>query len=132
MKHENIVFPSEEYIRDDIWVMYVDGVNSMICELHHPDFSRDTDQYYHNYNGCGLTYNLEMNLFQDRLICMNVPFKSRSNNYKVKFVEHCLRDKLKEIGKKSLGEKIYNGNKNEIITFNAFDCDTVTKFKARA
>ena len=112
--------------------MYVDGVNSMICELHHPYFSWDTEQYYHNYNGCGLTYNVGMKLFQDRLICMNGPFKARSNNDKVKFVEHYLRDKLKEIGKKSLGEKIYNGHKNEIITFNAFDCDTVTKFKARA
>ena len=47
-------------------------------------------------------------------------------------MEHGLRDNLKKIGKKALGEKIYNGHPNEISTFNAFDCDAVTRFKARA
>ena len=41
LKHKNIVFPSEEEIRYDIWVMYVDGVNCMTCELCQPEFSRD-------------------------------------------------------------------------------------------
>ena len=47
-------------------------------------------------------------------------------------MEHVLRDKLKTIVKKALGDKIYNGNPNETSTFNSFDCDEVTKFKARA
>ena len=62
LKHKKRVFPSEEDIRDDIWVMCVDGVNCMICERHHPEFSRDTEQHDHKYNGCGLTYNLGMNI----------------------------------------------------------------------
>ena len=43
LKHENIVFPSDEEIRYDIWVMYVDGVNCMTCERRQPDFYRDNE-----------------------------------------------------------------------------------------
>ena len=63
---------------------------------------------------------------------MNVLFKYGANSDKGNFVEHGLRDKLKTIGKKALGDKIYNGHPNEISTFNAFGCDAVTKFKACA
>ena len=112
--------------------MYVDGVNCMNCERRHPDFSRDTEQYVHKLIGCGLIYELGMHLFQGRLIWMNGPFKNGANNDKGDFVEHGLRDKLKEIGNKALGDKIYYGPPNEISTVNAFDCGTVTKFEARS
>ena len=110
----------------------MDGVNCMTFERCHPDFYRDTEKYDHKLNGCGLNYDIGMHLFQDGLIWINGPYKSGDNNDRGNFVEHVLRDKLKTIVKKALGDKIYNGNPNEISTFNAFDCDEVTKFKARA
>ena len=82
LKHKKIFLPSEEEIRDNIWMMYVDGVNSMTCEHRHPEFSRDTKQYYHKSNGCGITYEFGTNFFQYRLICRNGPFKAGDNNYK--------------------------------------------------
>ena len=47
-------------------------------------------------------------------------------------ITHGLRDKIKEISKKSLGENIYNGHRNEISTKNAFYSTIIAKFKARA
>ena len=103
----------------------MDGVNCMTCEHRHPEFCMDTERYDHKSNSCGLTYVLGAHIFQYRLIWMNGPFKAGANNYKGNFVKHGLRDKLKEIGKKSLGDKIYNGHPNEISTFIAFVCDAV-------
>ena len=113
-------------IGDDNWIIYVDGVNCMNCELRHPDFSRDTKWDYHKYHGCGITYEHGAQIFQDSLIWINGHFKYGANNDKGNFVKHGMRDDLKEIGKKALGEKIYNGHPNEISIFNAFDCDAVS------
>ena len=63
-------------------MMYVDSVNCMTCERRHLYFSRYIEKYGHNYDGCGLTYELGIHLFQDRLIYMNNPFKYGFNNYK--------------------------------------------------
>ena len=112
--------------------MYVENVNSMTCERRKPYFSRDTEQYYHKSNVCGINYELGMNIFQDTIIWTNGPFKYGSNNDRGKLMEHGLMDKPKEIDNKSLSEKIYNGHPNEIKAFNAFDCDSVKKIKARA
>jgi hypothetical protein len=47
------------------------------------------------------------------------------------FAEKGLKDKLKSIiGKKALGDKIYNGHPAECSTFNAADSEVVSKFKA--
>ena len=99
------------------------------CQL---EFYRDTERYDQKYNGCGITYKIGTHLFDDRLIWMNRPFKDGANNDKGNFVKHGLMDKLKEIVKKALGEKIHNGHPNKTIIFNAFDCDAVAEFKARA
>ena len=120
-----IVFPSEEDIGDDIWMMYVDGVDCITCERFHPEFYRDTKQYDNKSNGCGITYELGTHHFQDRIIWTNGPFKYGANDDKGNFLKHELRDNLKEIFNKSLGEKIYNGHPNVISAFNVFDCDAV-------
>ena len=124
--HRNIVFPIEEEIGDDIWTRYVDGAIFMTCERFHPEFYRDTKRYDQKSNGCGITYDIGDHIFQDRLIWTNGPFKAGSNNEKGNFAKHGLRDKIKEIGKRALGDKIYNFHANEISTFNAFYCDAVT------
>ena len=90
-----IVFPSEEDIEDEIWMMYVDGVDSITCERFHPEFSRDTKQYDNKPNECGITYELGTHLFQDSLILMNGPFKYGANNVRGGLLEHGLREKLK-------------------------------------
>ena len=71
-----------------------------------PDFSRDTEQYNNELNGCILTYELGTHLFQYRLIWMNCPFKYGANNDRGDFVEHGLRDKLKYIGDKEAQIKL--------------------------
>ena len=81
LKYKNRVFPSDEEIRDKIWVLCVDGVHFMTFERRHPDFSRDTEKYDNKSNGCGLTYEIGTHIYQDRIIWMNEPFKygSRGN-----------------------------------------------------
>ena len=62
--------------------MCLEVMNCITFECRNPEFSRDKELYYHKSNGCGLTYELGTHLFQDRIICMNSPFKYGANNDK--------------------------------------------------
>ena len=116
---------------DDIWIMTVDGTTSIINEPRHPEFSQDRKVYSHKKSHAGYTYELGISLFKSKLIWMNGPFKSGAND-KTNFVKHGLKDKLCLVGKKALGDKIYNGHNDEVSTFNAFDSDRVKSLKSRA
>mmetsp|Transcript_60019 Transcript_60019/g.147531 ORF Transcript_60019/g.147531 Transcript_60019/m.147531 type:complete len:123 (+) Transcript_60019:201-569(+) len=62
---------------------------------------------------------------------MNGPFKAGTPDSKV-FRRGGLRRKLKDIGKKAIGDKGYNGCPKECSTFNVMDDRPVAKFKSRA
>ena len=116
---------------DDVWIMTVDGVSSATNEPNHPEFSQDTKAYSHKKKHAGLTYELGISLFSSNLVWMNGPFLSGAND-KTNFVKQGVKQKLKSVKKKALGDKIYNGHPNEISTFNAMDNDVTKRLKSRA
>ena len=62
---------------------------------------------------------------------MNGPFLPGVLNDNQIFADHGLKDKLKSVGKKALGDKIYNGHPEQCSTFNAVDSPAVSTFKGR-
>ena len=111
--------------------MTVDGTSSIINEPTHPEFSQDEKAFSKKKNHAGYTYELGISLFKPKLIWMNGAFKSGAND-KTNFVQEGLKEKLRLVGKKALGDKIYNGHNNEVSTFNAFDSDRIKSLKSRA
>ena len=129
LKEDKIVFPDD--FGDDIWIMTVDGINCEITEPTTREVTKDPKMYDHKHNHSGLTYELGVDLFQSRLIWMNGPFMAGESNDAGRFAKHGLLEKLRAIGKKALGDKIYSGH-DETSTYNAWDSDDVMEFKARA
>jgi hypothetical protein len=53
LKAEKIVWPND-YAQEEIWVIAVDGVHSLINEPSHPTWSQDRQYYSHKFNKAGL------------------------------------------------------------------------------
>ena len=131
LKQEKILFP-DDFKDDDIWICTVDCTDCPIEEICHPTLSQNPELYSFKLNGAGLRYEFGIDLFSSRLMWMNGPFLPGEKNDNTIFAEEGLKAKLSEIGKKALGDKIYNGHPDECSTYNAADGDLVSKFKARA
>mgnify|MGYP000072153520 CR=1 FL=1 len=131
LKADKIAFPDD--FGDDIWIMTVDGTNCAINEPIHPVCSQDTTCFSHKHKRSGLTVELGIHLYENKLIWMNGPIPAGQTNDKGIFaLEGGLMAKLKEIKKKALGDKIYGGDPEQCSTFNAYDCKAVKMFKSRA
>lgn len=129
LKAEVIVWPEDW--GSDIWIITVDGTHCWIEEPQHPDWSQDRTYYSHKYNKAGVNYELGIAIAAPRLVWMNGPFRAGKSDAKI-FRDKGLREKLRSIGKKAIGDRGYNGYKDECSTFNAHDCRGVRKFKSRA
>lgn len=130
MKAEKIVFPDD--FGSDVWILTVDCTDCPIEEIAHPTLSQDKDLFSFKLNGPGLRYEFGIHLFESKLIWFNGPFFPGKGNDNTIFTNHGLKEKLAAIGKKSLGDKIYNGHPKECSTFNACDTKVVSTLKSRA
>lgn len=131
LKTEKIVFPEDW--GDDIWIMSVDGTHCWINEPIHPDWSQDRKFYSHKYNKAGINYELGVSLSSSHLIWMNGPFRAGASDARV-FRKRGLMEKLQALGKKTIGDRGYQGKKYEHVmsTFNCMDSYGTRKFKSRA
>ena len=80
-------------------------VHTFGYEPGHPLFSQDSDYYSHKFNKAGINYELGIALASQRLIWLNGPFPAGRNDLQ-NFNEEGLRDRLKQIGKKAIGDGI--------------------------
>ena len=129
LKDEKIIFP--ENVGTDIWILSVDSTDCPIEEIKHPTLSQNPELFSFKINGAGLRYECGIDLFRSAVIWINGPFKPGVYNDNQIFGQFGLKEKLGDIGKKALGDKIYNGYPDECSTFNAVDSSVVSKFKAR-
>jgi hypothetical protein len=129
LKADVIVWPEDW--GDDIWIVTVDGTHCWIEEPTHPDWSQDSKFYSHKYNKAGVNYELGISIAWSRLVWMNGPFKAGKSDVSI-FRDYGLKDKLRSIEKKAIGDQGYVGHPNECSTYNAHDCRGVRKFKSRA
>jgi len=130
LKHQKIVWPVS-FPDTDVWVVSVDCTDCPIEEIEHPVYSQDKDLFLFKINGAGLRYEYGIDLFSSRVIWMNGPFLPGVFNDNQVFDLKGLHQQLASVGKKALGDKIYNGHPDQCSTFNAVDSEAVRTFKAR-
>jgi hypothetical protein len=129
LKYVKIVWPDDW--GPDIWIITVDGTHCWIHEPQHPEWSQDREYYSHKYAKAGIDYELGISIATSRLVWMNGPFKAGQNDARI-FRDHGLRNRLRAIGKKAIGDRGYQGYHNECSTYNPHDSRNVKKFKSRA
>ena len=115
---------------NNIWIMSVDGTHCWIAEPGHPNFSQDSEYYSHKFNKAGINYELGIALATGKLIWMNGPFKAGRNDLNI-FTQEGLEERLRILGKKSLGDGGYAGHHETVSSPNAHDSYQVKRFKSR-
>jgi hypothetical protein len=81
----------------------------------------------HKYAKAGIDYELGISMTTSHLVWMNGPFKAGQNDARI-FRDHGLRDRLRAIGKKAIGDRGYQGYHNECSTYNPQDSWNVKQF----
>lgn len=116
---------------EDIWVMTVDGTHMWIQEPKHETYSKDPEYFSHKFNKSGINYELGIAIASQKLIWMNGPFKAGRNDLNI-FIEEGLEQRLLLLGKKAIGDGIYQGHNKAVSFPNRCDSYGVAKFKSRA
>ena len=124
LKHKKIVWPDD--FGNDIWIITVDGTHCWIIEPMHPEWSQDKDVFSHKYNKAGINYELGIAISSSDLVWMNGPFNAGQSDKKV-FNEKGLKEMLKSLQKKAIGDQGYNGDYEVVSTYNAHDTRGVKK-----
>ena len=110
--------------------MAVDGTHVRIEEPGHEKYSQDSDYFGHKFNSAGINYEFRICLATRNVIWMNGPFKAGRNNLVI-FVEEGLEERLQSLGKKVIGDGIYQGH--DTISYpNYHNLYGVKKVKSRA
>jgi len=109
----------------------VDGTHFWISKPQHPEWSQDTTYFSHKFGKACVNNELSISISTQQLMWMNGPFPAGQNDVLI-FMKKGLRDKLKLIGKKAIGNGGYCGHQNVISAPNAHDSKFVKKFKSRA
>ena len=132
LKKEKIIWPKEwnRSAHDaPIFIISVDGVHCKVYEPKHPLYSKNKACYSHKFKQAGLTYELALSVYLNRLVWMRGPGKASKHDITV------FREKLlKKIppGKRVIGDNGYRGEKEKVSTPNRHDSPELRKFKSRA
>ena len=129
LKAAKITMPKSFHAKDK-WIMSVDGTHCLINEPIHPELAQDPAFFSHKHQKLGFVYELGICLYESRLIWMNGPFKSGQNDNGI-FAQRGLKALLKQMKKKALGDKAYNGHQEQCATFNSLDSKELKVFKSR-
>lgn len=133
LKEELIVWPATW---DTIFTVTVDGVHFRIKEPTPPpdettgeEYRFDKGYFSHKDGGPGLSYEIAISIFTQRVVWVNGPFKAGKGDLDI--FKSGLKAKIPK-GKRVLGDRGYRGLP-EIISFhNSLDTDEVREFKDRA
>jgi hypothetical protein len=130
LKFKKITWPND-LGGEDIWIVTVNGTHIWLYRPDHPSFSQDSDYYSHKFNKAGINYELGIAIASGKLIWLNGPFNAGKNDLQI-FVGGGPRERLKQLGKKAIGDGIYRGNQDTVSYGNSHDSRQVKKFKSRA
>lgn len=108
--------------------MSVDGVHCRINEPKDPERCQNPKYYSHKFKQAGLTYELALSVYEDKLLWMNGSFPAGTNDITV------FRKGLKAMippGKRVIADGGYAGEPEIISTPNSYDSKDLAKFKSR-
>ena len=130
LKKDKIVWP--KFQDSDVWVMTVDGTHLLTLEPGDSDIPKDPSYFSFKHHAAGFNYEVGVHLFESRCIWLRGPFKAGAYNDAKMFKDGGLMAKLKQAGKKAIGDEGYRGFPNQISSVNPLDSKEVKEFKARA
>jgi DDE superfamily endonuclease len=110
------------------WILSVDGTH---CRISEPRSQPDKRWYSHKYHKPGVAYELGVNLFENKLVWMNGPFKAGESDIVIFRKQDGLKTKLAP-GQLAIGDKGYAGDVSVSIPNNDFDDPEINAFKRRA
>ena len=83
-----------------------------MAEPGHKIYSQDSSYFSHKFNKDGINYELGIAIASGKLILLNGPFKDGRKHMNV-FMEEGLEQRLLSLGKKAIGDGIYQGHEDE-------------------
>jgi DDE superfamily endonuclease len=122
-----------KWIFDDIDTypeMYVASVDGVHCQIMEPRKIPSSKWYSKKFNKAGLTYEIGVAIYHDKIVWINGPFPAGENDKKVFDKPEGLANKLKE-GQQVIGDEGYRGRPDKASTRNAFDGQEVKDYKRR-
>ena len=125
---------SEKVVWPDTWetifIVSIDCVNFGTNEPRHPTLHKDKRFFDRKGGKAGLSYEIALHLFENRVVWFNGPFPPNAGTDKTIYKTKGLMQKIPD-GKKGIADKIYMGC-NKISLHNSLDTPDVREFKARA
>lgn len=114
---------------DELFLLSVDGVHFRINE---PRTEPSAKWCSYKHKSAGLTYELGISIYKNRLVWINGPFKAATHDRNI-FITKGLADKI-PAGKKAVADRGYTGEKckQKLAIRNRRDGDAVKEFKKRA
>jgi hypothetical protein len=133
LKATKIYWPRRGFWKDDdIWVMSVDGTHLLTLEPGDSDIPKDPSYFSYKHHAAGFNYEIGICLFTSSCIWFTGPHKAGEYNDAKMCTDFGLKDKLKKLGKKAIGDDGYRGFPNQISTANSLDSDAVRDYKVRS
>ena len=108
--------------------MSVDGTH---CRIEEPRSIPDKKWYSHKLNKPGISYEIALHLFKNKVAWVNGPFQAGQSDLHIFRSEGGLKSRIPP-GKLVIADKGYNGESEVVSTPNDFDTDAVKVFKQRA
>jgi DDE superfamily endonuclease len=118
----------EEHDNPEIIIATIDGIH---CQIVEPRTEPSSKWCSHKLNKPSLDYELCIDVYRNKLVSINGPFKAGEHDISVARKPHGILTKI-PFGKKILGDKGYRGEPDKITTPNVHDSIIVKRFKARA
>jgi len=112
------------------FIATVDGVHCPINEPSHGEWSKNPEHCSHKFGSSGLDYEIAINIFQNKVVWINGPFKAGKHT-DIKVFRSGLKGMIPK-GKLLVADLGYRGEKLLIATPNSHDTIEVREFKSRA
>lgn len=114
---------------DEFFFLSVDGVH---CHIFEPRFMPSSSWYSHKFNKAGLSYEIAVSIYHDKICWVNGPFPAGQNDLKIFSKPNGLLSKIPE-NKRVIGDEGYVGAPpGKVATRNEFDNQDVKDLKKRA
>eukprot|EP00980_Cylindrotheca_fusiformis_P026122 scaffold15422_cov39-Cylindrotheca_fusiformis.AAC.1 len=123
------IFDEEPYSDlNEFFFLTVDGVH---CKIYEPRFMPSSGWYSQKFNKAGLSYEVGMAIYHDKVCWVNGPFPAGQNDLRIFRKENGLLSKIPD-NKRVIADEGYVGEPAKVATRNEFDSAEVVDLKRRA
>ena len=116
---------NENSSHEEFFILSVDGVH---CRIYEPRTQPSSGWYSKKFNKAGLTYEIGVAIYHNKIVWINGPFPVGQNDMKV--FRKALMAKIPD-GRRAIGDEGYRGEPSKVSTRNTFNSEDVNEFANR-